>query len=313
MRKTACFIFLFIVISLSCKAQTIFPLDTIPFEIGPDKRIYVTTFINEKNNRPLRFLVDTGATDVVINSNSPRTEGLAIFDHSVSNNSANSVEVISATDTSQKVKIGKQTVSNLKLISIPYPPDAWDGVLGLSFLKNFDVFIDYKNKFILLYKCGSGGSLISREHEKLKIEYRMGVPVVNMNICINGKLFPASVEIDTGSDRILDLNTPFIEKNNLMGTKEPFAISTITGTTLDNGKLYNVFFDYIKIGNIILPRIPGAFSTVKTGVQSSNEMDGVMGNNLLHRFNQIYDFKNNVLYLEVNDRLYTPFYDFLVH
>lgn len=43
------------------------------------------------------------------------------------------------------------------------------------------------------------------------------------------------------------------------------------------------------------------------------EKDGVQGNNFLQRFDQLYDFKNNYLYLEVNNRLYTPFYDFLVH
>ena len=40
-------------------------------------------------------------------------------------------------------------------------------------------------------------------------------------------------------------------------------------------------------------------------------MDGVLSNNFLLRFDQLYDFKNDNLYLEVNDRLYTPFYDFL--
>lgn len=44
----------------------------------------------------------------------------------------------------------------------------------------------------------------------------------------------------------------------------------------------------------------------------SGSEDGVLGNNFLQRFNQLYDFKNDFLYLEVNDRLYTPFYDFLV-
>lgn len=313
MKRNICLIFfLFLLCVLSSKAETIHPLDTIPFEIEPDNRIYVTAYINEKDSIPLKFLIDTGATDIVINSNSTQTKGIVSFNKSVSNNGANSSEIIPATDNSQILRIGNQAVSQLKFISIPYPPDAWDGVLGLSYLKNFDVLIDYKQKNIILYKCGNVKEIVSKEHIELDFEYRMGVPVTQIGVCINEKFFSVFVEIDSGSDRILDLNTPFVKNNNLIGTKQPFAISTISGTTIDGGKLLNVFFDYIKIGNITLPRIPGAFSTVKAGVQASEVMDGVIGNNLLQRFNQIYDFKNNKIYLEVNDRLYTPFYNFLV-
>ena len=48
-------------------------------------------------------------------------------------------------------------------------------------------------------------------------------------------------------------------------------------------------FDSIQLGGCKLPLIPGAFSTVTSGIQSIAEMDGVMGNNLLKRFNMVYD------------------------
>lgn len=75
--------------------------------------------------------------------------------------------------------------------------------------------------------------------------------------------------------------------------------------------LENVFFDVLHIAGYSMPRIPGALSSVKVGVQASAELDGVMGSNLLYRFNQTYDFSRRMLYLEPNNYLYTPFYDFL--
>lgn len=312
MKRVICLMYLLLNIISPFKAETIQPIDTIPFEIGADNRIYVTVHINGNENIPLKFLLDTGATDIVINSNSSRTKGIISFNKYVSNNSANSSEIIPATDNSQTIKVGKQVISQLKFISISYPPDIWDGVLGLSFLKNFDVVIDYKQRNIFLYKCGNGNKIASKEYIELDFEYRMGVPVTQIGICINEKTYSVYVEIDSGSDRVFDLNTHFVKNNNLIGTKKPFAISTISGTAINEGKLLNVFFDYIKIGKITLPRIPGAFSTVKNGIQASDTIDGVIGNNLLQRFNQIYDFKNNKIYLEVNDRLYTPFYNFLI-
>lgn len=289
------------------------PVDTIPFELGADNRLYVTVYINGQDDRPLRFLLDTGATDVVLNSNSPRTEGLAPFTESVENNSANSVETIPSTEPSQVVRMGSRAISGLKLIAIPYPPDAWDGVLGLSYLRNFDVRIDYRRKSIFLYELGDGQKAASDKAVRLKMDYCLGVPVVPVGVRVGGVDYLVSVEVDTGSDRVFDLNTPFVRHNGLLGTQKPFAISRIAGTVKDGGELQNVYFDSVTLGDALtLPRIPGAFSTVTVGVQASDAMDGVLGNNFLQRFNQLYDFKNNFLYLEVNDRLYTPFYDFLV-
>ena len=288
------------------------PVDTIPFELGADNRLYVTVYINGQDDRPLRFLLDTGATDVVLNSNSPRTEGLASFTGSVENSGANSVEIIPSTAPSQVVRTGSRAISGLKLIAIPYPPDAWDGVLGLSYLRNFDVCIDYRRKAIFLYELGDGQKAVSDKAVKLKMDYRLGVPVVPVGVKVNGVDYQVSVEVDTGSDRVFDLNTPFVRCNGLLDTQKPFAISRIAGTVKDGGELQNVYFDSVSLEWLVLPRIPGAFSTVTTGVQASEAMDGVLGNNFLQRFNQLYDFKNNDLYLEVNDRLYTPFYDFLV-
>lgn len=298
-------------LSLPLRAE-VTPVDTIPFELGADNRLYVTVYINGQDDRPLRFLLDTGATDVVLNSNSPRIEGLASFTGSVENSGANSVEIIPSTAPSQVVRTGSRAISGLKLIAIPYPPDAWDGVLGLSYLRNFDVCIDYRRKAIFLYELGDGQKAVSDKAVKLKMDYRLGVPVVPVGVKVNGVDYQVSVEVDTGSDRVFDLNTPFVRRNGLLDTQKPFAISRIAGTVKDGGELQNVYFDSVSLEWLVLPRIPGAFSTVTTGVQASEAMDGVLGNNFLQRFNQLYDFKNNDLYLEVNDRLYTPFYDFLV-
>lgn len=312
MKKTSLLSFCFIcLLSLTLRAEVV-PLDTIPFELGADNRLYVTVYINGQDDRPLRFLLDTGATDVVLNSNSPRTEGLATFTGGVENNSANSVETIPSTAPSQVVRMGCRAISGLKLIAIPYPPDAWDGVLGLSYLRNFDIRIDYRRKSIFLYELGDGQKTASDKVVRLKMDYRLGVPVVPVSVRVGGVDYSVSVEVDTGSDRVFDLNTPFVRRNSLLGTQKPFAISHIVGTVKDGGELLNVFFDSVTLGDsLTLPRIPGAFSTVTIGVQASDVMDGVLGNNFLQRFDQLYDFKNNYLYLEVNNRLYTPFYDFL--
>lgn len=49
------------------------PVGEIPFTIDGDSRIYVTAFVNGSDS--LRFLVDTGASLIVLNTNSPKLKG----------------------------------------------------------------------------------------------------------------------------------------------------------------------------------------------------------------------------------------------
>ena len=53
--------------------------DTIPFEIGADRRIYVQVQLNGNTHRSFRFLFDTGATDIVLNASLPEVMAQAKF------------------------------------------------------------------------------------------------------------------------------------------------------------------------------------------------------------------------------------------
>lgn len=45
---------------------------------------------------------------------------------------------------------------------------------------------------------------------------------------------------------------------------------------------------------------------------NEKDVDGMIGNNFLKRFNMLIDFKSKKMYLQPNNLMYTPFYDFLV-
>lgn len=283
--------------------------DTIPFEIGADKRLYVKVKINENDSCYYRFLIDTGASDVVLNASLPDVMKNADFSKVVTNNGATSSEQIPSTAADQSLQAGQNIVKDLRFIAIPYPPTAWDGVLGLSYLKNFDVMFNYDRKEMYLYAPNTAP--VTKENA-VTFTYKAGVPIIPVTVVIREKQYPLQVELDSGSDRVLDINTPFVEKNGLRGTLHCFAVSTISGTGQEDGRLENVSFDSATIGGVNFPLLPGAFSTLTKGLQSTDEFDGVIGNNLLMRFNQLWNFANNRLYLTVNNYYYTPFYDFLV-
>ena len=77
--------FAFALLSFSVNARMIKndPIGEIPFTIAEDGRIYVTAFVNGSDS--LRFLVDTGASSIVLNTNSLKLKGLIHNGKSVDN------------------------------------------------------------------------------------------------------------------------------------------------------------------------------------------------------------------------------------
>ncbi|WP_157676772.1 retropepsin-like aspartic protease [Chryseobacterium sp. T16E-39] len=291
--------------SNNTKESLNFPIDSVDFELGADSRIYVKGKINDSED--LKFLFDTGATSMVFNPNSFHKIKMEFNDKVLNNGTTGSSEV--GVSSKNKLQIGNQIINDISFLEIAYPADFWDGVIGLNFIKRNITKIDYNKKKIFFY---SDHFKPSKRSIALKIKYVLGVPTVNIPLTVSKKSYHVCVEIDTGSDRVMDLNTPFVKKHSLLHTLKSFATSSVSGSSQEIGKLYNVRFDKVDIGRYSLPLIPGAFSTVIGGVQGSDEMDGVLGNNFLKRFNMTLDLKKNVVYLEPNDLMYSPFYDFLI-
>ena len=71
---TAIFFITFMSFTANARMLKENPVGEIPFSIAGDSRIYITAFVNGSDS--LRFLVDTGASSIVLNTNSPKLEGL---------------------------------------------------------------------------------------------------------------------------------------------------------------------------------------------------------------------------------------------
>lgn len=299
-------LFALLLVSVFCARGANIPSGSIPFDLGKASRIYVKGSVN--GSRPLLFLFDTGATSMVINSNSLKGVPMEFNETVVNYGATGSNEVRKSTENT--FSIGEKSFKHAPFVAIPYGPGHWDGVLGLWFIQQQVTEVNYTDRKIYLYPHGSytppEGAI------RLKIEYVMGIPVVPVQVTVNGKTHQLRLSVDTGSDRVLDLNTPFVKKHRLLGSQTPFCISSISSSDTNTGTLENVIFDNIQLGSFKLPLIPGAFSTVTSGIQSMAEMDGVMGNNLLKRFNLVYDAKEGYIYLIPNNLVYTPFYDCLL-
>lgn len=283
------------------------PVGEIPFAIAGDSRIYITAFVNGSDS--LRFLVDTGASSIVLNTNSTKLKGL-IHNGESADNLGTSGENTVTYSNDNSVRVGSIQYDKAGCAHIPYPPEYWDGVFGLNGLAAFNIEINYDDFKIYCYPKDT----ISMDNYcvSFPFSYKYDVPFIQLPVKLNGTLHNLLLEVDTGSDRIIDLNTPFVNRNNLLESQKPFAISRIASSDGGSGELKNVFFDEVVVGPYIMPKVAGAFSTLTSGMQSKEDIDGMIGNNFLKRFNMFIDFKNNMLYLQPNNFYYAPFYDFLI-
>ena len=284
------------------------PDGEIPFHLAEDNRIYVTAFVNGSDS--LNFLVDTGASSLVLNTNSPRLQGYIHKGKKTDNLSATGSNTVEYSHDNS-VKIGTIQYEKAGCAHIPYPPEYWDGVVGLNALRAFNIEINYDDMTIFCYSKKVPLEVTSGLIP-FTFEYKYDVPFITLPVKISGNEYNLLLEVDTGSDRVIDLNTPFVKSHNLLDTQKPFAISHISSSDEGCGELRNVFFDEVTVGPHILPKVAGAFSTLTEGMQSKIDVDGTLGNNFLKRFNTIIDFKTKTLYLQPNNYFWTPFYDFLV-
>ena len=282
------------------------PIDSIPFKLEKDNRIY--SYLKVNNTDSLYFLIDTGASDMVISSRNKSKAKIEI-NSSTQNKGTTGVNKVGMS-TNNVVQWGNQRIDNLNFLSIPYPNEKWDGVLGLSLMRKYTVKIDYDAMLIYLY---DKKTYQNKNPNGLKIKYKHQVPFVDVCIkTIDDKTHNLSLEIDTGSDRIIDISTSYVNKKKLLDVyKSSFANSTVTSSDGNSGTIFNVYFSKVKISNFELYKIPGGVAQIQFGLMNMIDIDGMIGNWFLKRFNLTLDFQNDYLYLEPNNYIYTPFYEFL--
>ena len=230
--------------------------------------------------------------------------------NSTASNTGATGENIVELSTGNTVVWGKHETKPLDFVAIPYPDALWDGVLGLSLLKQFVVELNYDDMHVYLYDKKRYKSTASN---KVILTYAHGVPVVKAMVkTADQKTRSLRLEIDTGSDRILDISTHIVNTHHLLKFyPKPFAKSTVMSSDGNSGDIINDFFPMVELGGFEFYKIPGGLAQVPNGILNKPDIDGMLGNWFLKRFNLTFDFENDYLYLRPNNYVHSAYYEFL--
>jgi hypothetical protein len=203
------------------------------------------------------------------------------------------------------VTFGDVTIDSQKVIISRSPQTQdfpTDGVIGWNLFGHYAVEIDYDKEIITLHDSLSIANDTS--WSVIPIELKKGIPFLEGEVeVIEDERVLMVFYIDLASGDALELLTGPDQKFSMPDS----LVDQYLGTGL-SGDIYGKtgISKAIRISTYELRDVSTAFAPEK--VRSKQEgADGIIGNDLIRRFNVIFDYANSRLYLKPNGFYEVPF------
>lgn len=196
-------------------------------------------------------------------------------------------------------------VNNYELISQVYGLQV-DGIIGYSLLSRFNVLVDYNIEEVQLFTKGKfnypkGGTLL---HPTLTM-----IPIVNAQLR-NGKTAKASrYYFDTGAGMCLLFSKQFVSDSAVLSTRKKKRKIIQTEAQGLGGKMTMdvTTIGEFKIGNYSFRNVPVYVFDDQTNITAYPFLGGMVGNDLLRRFNIYLNYEKKEIYLLPNNHFKEPF------
>jgi hypothetical protein len=177
-----------------------------------------------------------------------------------------------------------------------------DGVIGWNLLGHYAVEIDYDHEMILLHDPAEFQADTTWQH--IPITLKKNIPFLEGTVeVVDSESVPIILYIDLGSDEALELLIRPDQKFTLPDSLK----SSYIGTGL-SGDIHGQYgrSKRLRVAGCDLFDIPTAF--VPAEMRSKQEgADGILGNDCIRRFNIIFDYAHERLYVKPNSIFGTPF------
>jgi hypothetical protein len=278
---------------------------TVPFELERNK-IIIPTSVN--GSPPQRLILDTGMGFDGVYLFHKAALGLIDTTGAIEVRvpGAGSGEASRATMIETgRIAFGDVAVADQKIIvshsehTQTFPTD---GVIGWNLFGHYIVEINYDSQRIFLHDTTYTPS--DSDWTVLPVEMKKGLPFFTVDAeVIDGEVVPMLVYIDLASGDALEL---------LVGPQQKFTMpKNLTASNLGTGLSGDINGQVgrsvrLNIGGFDLHDIRTAFAPAK--VRSKQEgADGILGDDVIRRFNIIFDYPHARLYIKPNNTFQTPF------
>jgi predicted aspartyl protease len=282
---------------------------TVPFKLI-DNHIILPVRVN--GSEPLNFVLDSGAgATVIIDSRASRALNLVKDGELTVSGVGDGAGPVANLVPNTTLAIGDLSLAGqiaiyLPLDAIPFFNELddvyFDGVIGAPFFERFIVEIDHDQQLIHLLEpldtyrqAYEGGGW-----QSLPLEVAGGVPYATLQFqAVAGQSVAVKLLVDTGARAALML-TPATHS----GLALPVEYFASTGQGLSGDVPGRVAMaDALILAGQTLADVPVDYAIA--GGESDNDSNGIVGNEVLRRFNQVYDYSRARLLLRPNQQFVT--------
>lgn len=279
--------------------------DIVPFTINPStNQMEVEVFVNN-DSVPFNFVLDTGASAVFANSNSERLVKLLNLCDTDTIENAYSTTIAYKTPHDNQLMMGSLICDSIQIYCDTDPNAQYDGIIGLSLLKKFKLGILPSSGMMIF--CNYEEPLRFPDSVELPLISGNGVLGTDMSIKSDTCTYSGIFMLDTGFGGTVNFSSKFSERNGLSNKLKEFGNAASTDGAGVSGETRLVTVPRTFFAGEALPLLPCQMDVNSSNSAYTNVFDGIIGYDILKRFNMIFDFNNSKLHIAPNFDFFSPF------
>jgi hypothetical protein len=269
--------------------------DTIPFTLGRGNKIYVRGSVNGSDTLDLMF--DTGANRIVLSELALR-KGVELTYDGTQQNAAFGGTLTVRSSSGNRLQVGGLRWRNVPLLMIEGADG--DGIIGYNAFEEKVVEIDYDRR-ILIVRDSVG--VLDPGYTRLPLRLEGGLMFVPAALVAGGAPHAGFFELDSGASWSLFVSAPFAAANGL-GALGKLGERSSGGLGGNRVRSDLVRLPLLRLGSHSLRGVPIDLE------QPSGEQprgDGILGMDVLRRFNTVLDLREYEVYLKPNGLAAEPY------
>ena len=287
--------------------EAVVPRGAVPFEYR--HHLYFNVLL--RDSIPARMIFDTGNTHLLIDSTFYATsiDDKSNLRRSMLRGAGGGVEIANIDAGGWKYRVGEKSqneqmavVMNLRKIL----GGGVDGMFGMKYMQGERVEFNYADNYMRIL---SADETISDDFTRIQCKWlddsQMRILVPLSLAFGDGFAYEGEFMVDMGMSGSLSLNSTIVDKLKQHLPEARSLIYTVGG--VGGSRVDNVFkAQQVTIGNKTVKDVRAVWSGNKEGAMADCRYDGVIGNELLERYDIVCDFVECAIYTRPNRNFSAP-------
>lgn len=264
------------------------------------------------NSDSLNFIFDTGATGMMIDSATAERAGISKESRLPASVAGSGGSQSYTMVLNQSINLGKTELKHVNLTMVNFSSlsttlgSKLDGIIGYEILSRYVTKIDFDQKKIFLYDRINAVDTTGYSNMPFEFSKNILIPRFPISITLaNGESFTGKVMFDTGNAIPLLVSSPFSKFHNFdskLGETTRSLGRGMNAITQDQvADIKSMTFGGFHFGPMSI-RL-----TINDKADAQDGYLGILGIEVIRRFNIIMDYKRKYIYLQPNRSYRDPF------